>query len=63
MIQGCCPYREGEICTRHQGKMARGQEKWSDVQEAEDSGRPHKLGEAEGTCLEYLGGTWPHLGL
>lgn len=58
------PYTAGKICSRYSRMDGqRTGEKWSDVQEAKDSGRPHKLGEAGRTCLEPSGGVWPHLGL
>lgn len=58
MQQDCCPYTAGKIFSRYSGMDGqRTGEKWSDVQEAEDSGRPHKLGEAGSTCLESSGGS------
>lgn len=56
MQQGCCPYRAGEICSRYSGKDGqRTGEKWSDVQEAEDSGRPTSWERQEGPAWSLQG--------
>lgn len=57
MQQGCCPYTAGKICSRYSGMDGqRTGEKWSDVQEAKDSGRPQEepVWSLQGVCGHTL---------